>query len=40
MKKITFVIPSLTGGGAERVVSILANQFAATGRYEVRICSS
>lgn len=37
MKKITFVIPSLTGGGAERVVSILANQFAETGRYEVRI---
>lgn len=31
MKKITFFAPNLTGGGAERVVSILAAQFAEAG---------
>lgn len=34
--KIDFVIGSMVGGGAERVVSILANYFAENG-HEVRI---
>lgn len=34
MKKIVFFAPNLTGGGAERVVSILAAQFAEAG-YQV-----
>ena len=34
--KIDFVIGSMKGGGAERVVSILANYFAENG-HEVRI---
>ena len=25
--KIMFIIPSMTGGGAERVISVLANEF-------------
>lgn len=36
MKKISFVIGSLTGGGAERVISILSNKFAEKG-YDVSI---
>lgn len=28
MKKITFIMPTLAGGGAERIVSILANYFS------------
>ena len=36
MKKIVFVIESLAGGGAERVVSILANDLARSG-YDISI---
>src|SRR5947209_4638752 len=31
--KICCVVPSLAGGGAERVMSILANEWALRGRY-------
>lgn len=37
MKKIFFVLPSMEGGGAERVVSVLSNYFA-NKEYEVSIC--
>lgn len=36
MKKVLFVIPSLSGGGAERFVSILSSHLAAKG-YNVRV---
>ena len=36
MKKILFIIPSLSGGGAERFVSLLSSHFATKG-YEVRV---
>ncbi|WP_299520392.1 glycosyltransferase family 4 protein [Winogradskyella sp.] len=35
--KIDFVISSLTGGGAERVLSILANSFAKRSNYQITI---
>lgn len=38
MKKIVFVIPSLSGGGSERVVSVLANKFADIGYNVTVIC--
>src|SRR4051794_30514396 len=38
MKRITLVIPSLTSGGAERVMTTLANAWAAQGR-SVRLLS-
>jgi GalNAc-alpha-(1->4)-GalNAc-alpha-(1->3)-diNAcBac-PP-undecaprenol alpha-1,4-N-acetyl-D-galactosaminyltransferase len=37
MKKITFFISSLSGGGAEKVVSILVNNYIARG-YQVDVC--
>lgn len=30
-KRVYFIMPNLTGGGAERVASILVNQFAESG---------
>ena len=36
-KKVMFVMPSLGGGGAERVVSIIAN-YLAEREYNVNIC--
>ena len=30
-KRVYFIMPNLTGGGAERVASILVNQFAEAG---------
>ena len=36
MKKIVFVIPNMTGGGTERVISLLSEQYIRMG-YEVAI---
>ena len=35
-KKIVFVIPNMTGGGTERVISLLSNEYVKMG-YEVAI---
>ena len=32
MDKIVFVIPDMPGGGTERVVALLANEYSAGGR--------
>ena len=31
MKKIVFVIPNMTGGGTERVISLLSDQYVKMG---------
>ena len=36
MSKIVFVIPNMTGGGTERVISLLSGQYIKMG-YEVAI---
>ncbi|MBY0753934.1 glycosyltransferase [Clostridium sardiniense] len=38
MKKIVFVVPSLSGGGAERVASVLANRMADKGFLVTIVC--
>lgn len=37
MKKLMFVIPSLSGGGAERVTSVLAGEMSCAAGYEVHL---
>lgn len=37
MKKIALVIPSLSSGGAERVISVLANEWSKMNGYEVHL---
>ena len=32
-KKIVFVIPNMTGGGTERVISLLSNEYVKMGYY-------
>lgn len=39
-KRVYFIMPNLTGGGAERVASILVNQFAESGVETTLVVSS